>query len=117
VWDLARATTVRTFSGHAGQVTDAAFSADGRWVVTAGPIRAGVWGLVHGGRPDDRLVFLRGHTRPLTAVAFTPQDRRIVSGSADGTVRTYACRLCGDRRTLEAMAEQRLRALAPRPPG
>jgi WD40 repeat protein len=32
---------------------------------------------------------LRGHTGPVTRVAFSREDQRIISGSDDGTVRVW----------------------------
>lgn len=62
VWDAETGAILRVLVGHFGSVRRASFSADGRWIVTAGPISAGVW-------PTDtgRLLFyLRGHSDLLT---------------------------------------------------
>jgi WD40 repeat protein len=104
VWNVATGRRLRVLNGHFGTVAAVAFSPDGRWVVTAGPISAGLWPTATG-----RLLFyLRGDTRALTAVAFSPDGGTILSASKDGTVRTYACTVCGTLPALERVAEQRL---------
>ena len=101
VWDVA------TGEGHplhhTQAVHDVAFSADGRWLLTAAG-RAAVWDPF-GAQPVIRL---QGHDGPVTAVASDPSGRTIVTGGADGTVRTYRCDLCGSLEELVAQAERRL---------
>ena len=104
LWNLASGRR-RVLSGTFGTVSAVALSPDGRWVVTAGPISAGLWPASTG-----RLQFyLRGDTAALTAVAFSPDGGTILSASKDGTVRTYACTICGTLPALERVAERRLR--------
>jgi WD40 repeat protein len=67
-------------------VSDAAFSSDGRWLVTGcfdGVVR--LWDS----RRGDLLTEFRGHTNVLQRVSFTPDDRRILSSSLDGTARLW----------------------------
>jgi WD40 repeat protein len=66
--------------GHSGSINAAAFSPDGRLVVSGGddPI-AIVWEAATG-RVIRRLV---GHKSPVTAVAFSPDGRFILTGSGD----------------------------------
>ena len=47
--------------------------------------------------------------RPLTAVAFEPDSRTIVSREEGGVVRRHVCELCGDLGELTSLAEARLR--------
>lgn len=104
LWNVATGRKLRVLAGHFGTVAAVAFSPDGRWVVTAGPISAGLWPTSTG-----RLLFyLRGDTGRLTAVAFSPGGGTILSASKDGTVRTYACAVCGGLPALERVAEERL---------
>jgi hypothetical protein len=42
---------------------------------------------------------------------FDPAGRRVLTGSVDGTVRTYRCTLCGRLPELQADATSRLRRL------
>jgi WD40 repeat protein len=103
VWNVATRRK-RVLSGTFGTVSAVALSPDGRWVVTAGPISAGLWPTSTG-----RLeFFIRGDTAALTAVAFSPDGSTILSASKDGTLRTYACTICGTLPALERVAEQRL---------
>src|SRR5204862_4525151 len=90
--------------GHSGRVADVAFSPDRRWVVTAGPISAGLWPVSTG-----RLLFyLRGHDKLLTSVTFSPNGRTVLTSSLDGTARTYRCEVCGSMNQLVTLAEHRL---------
>jgi WD40 repeat protein len=89
---------------HHLAVADAAFSADSRWLVTAGAPRAHVWGVSTG----RELFSPRGHLGPIRTVAFSPRGWRILSAGRDGTVRTYRCEVCADLRGLRALGKQRL---------
>ena len=89
--------------GHLGAVFDASFSPDGRWVVTAGPTKAGLWDATTG----RFLYFLQGQRGPLRAAAFD-SPTRIVTSEADG-VQAYVCDTCGGRDALLRQAETRLR--------
>ena len=60
-----------------------------------------------GGEPILRL---RGHPGTTTAATFDPSGRRIVTGGVDGTVRTYACDICGGIDHLLTLAGRRLAA-------
>jgi WD40 repeat protein len=90
---------------HNSEVRDASFSPDGRWVVTAA-LRAALWDP----RSGLNVVRLQGHDGPVTAATFDSSGRRIVTGGVDGTVRTYACVVCGELDELVALADERLAA-------
>jgi WD40 repeat protein len=95
---------------HTSVVSEAAFSRDGRWLVTAGPIREAVWRVSTG----KRLLLLRGHLPGgITSTAFSPRGWRILTGGIDGTVRTYDCRLCARLPGLLALGRERLEHLKP----
>jgi WD40 repeat protein len=94
--------------GHFGPVFDASFSPDGRFVVTAGPMTAGLWDA----GSSKLIAYLRGHEEPLTAASFSPDGTQILTSSRDGTVRTYACQVCGGVDALAKAAESRRDALA-----
>ena len=104
IWDLTTHEVVREFQ-HNTEVRDAQFSPDGRWLVTA-TLRASIWDAEDG----TNLVRAQGHAGPVTAAAFDVASRRIVTGGADGTVRTYLCEVCGGLDELLALAEERLAA-------
>jgi WD40 repeat protein len=92
-------------------VSDVAFSADDRWIATAGATKAGIWEShandLHGGF----LQFARGNTGPLTGVAFSPHGWKLATTSRDGSVRILDCKLCGGLPQLESYAKARLARL------
>ena len=108
VWDVQTGRVVRRLRGHFGPVSDAEFSPDGRWVVTAGPITAGLW-LV---RSSAAPIFLAAPvTKPLSGAAFTgPDGRTVIAASRDGSVLRYRCDICGGVDALIALARRRLAA-------
>ena len=115
IWSVATGSTKTILRGHLGGPLTASFSRDGRWVVTSGRTAVGLWDTSTGrffqptGLGDP---FLRGHTAgPLSSAILAPDGMRILSASADGTVRTYVCDLCGGLRRLASLAEARLDAL------
>jgi WD40 repeat protein len=72
--------------GHALAVHGAAFSADGRFVVTAGADNsARVWDA-QSGREVARLL---GHTRPVRVARFSPDGLTIVTASEDRSARLW----------------------------
>ena len=106
----------RVLRGHFGTVQSARFSPDGRWVVSAGPRTAGLWDARTGeffaptGLADP---FIRGPLRgPVATALFMPDGRRIVTGSGDGTVRTYLCTVCAGTEELSRLAGTRLAQIA-----
>jgi WD40 repeat protein len=86
-------------------VNDAAFSPDGRWIVTAART-AGLWDA----RKATLVKFLKGHEGELTSAAFAPDSRRIVTAGIDGTIRVYRCEICGTLEELLPLARRRLAA-------
>ena len=94
---------------HASRISDADFSADGRWVAIAGPGYAGVVNAKTG----ERILLLDGRDRVLPSVAFSPTGWRIVTGGRSGAVRTYVCELCGGIDELIRLARRRLARLRP----
>jgi WD40 repeat protein len=106
VWDVERGVEAfRIEEAQSASVADARFSPDGRWLVTAGPNTARVW------TADGRLLWsLYGPKEWLTAVAFEPDSRTIVTREEGGVVRRHVCELCGGLGELTALAEARLGA-------
>jgi WD40 repeat protein len=103
VWDAKTGRSVGKPLSHIAIVSGAAFSADNRWLVTAGPQSANVWDLATG----RRLFGLNARDR-LTAVAFSPHGWAIASGGLLGDVKAYDCRLCGGIDDLVQVAHDRL---------
>jgi WD40 repeat protein len=106
IWDAASGALAHVLAGHFAAVVDASFSPDGRRVVSAGPITAGLWDVGSG----ELLLYLRGHEGLLTAAAFA-DDRTVVTAGEDRTLRVYRCELCGDADALVRLADRRLRAI------
>jgi WD40 repeat protein len=104
IWDAHTGALVHQLEGHFGSVADARFSPDGRWVVTAGPITAGLWNVPTG----ELVMYARGPSSRLRAVTFGPDSRTIVSRESSGEIRTFRCEVCGTVDELLTLAEQRL---------
>ncbi|MGH9361516.1 MAG: WD40 repeat domain-containing protein, partial [Thermoanaerobaculia bacterium] len=72
---------------HEDSVTSAAFSPDGRRIVTTSRDNtARVWAVDGSGEP----VVLRGHEGDVESAAFSPDGKRVVTASFDGTARVWA---------------------------
>ncbi|HET7514682.1 MAG TPA: hypothetical protein VFJ60_07760, partial [Gaiella sp.] len=106
VWDVDTGAEVyRIEEAQSATVEDARFSPDGRWLVTAGPRSARLWTADgDGGR------YLYGPKPKVTAVAFDARSDAVVTRETNGTVRRWACELCGRLDALVALGEARLRA-------
>ncbi|MGI8619321.1 MAG: caspase family protein, partial [Gemmatimonadaceae bacterium] len=95
IWDGATGASVRLLPGHRGWVTSAAFSHDGRLVVTTteeetarltsdGTAHVGtahIWNAATG----DIIRQIQRHSAKIRSAAFSPDDRRVVTVSSDGT--------------------------------
>ncbi len=93
-------------------VSDADFSSDGRWLVTAGAPLAHVWNV----RTGKQLFSPRGHVGRVASVAFSPKGWRILTAGADRkdrTVRTFSCEVCVKLPGLVALGKKRLDHLRP----
>ena len=100
---------MRRLSFHVANVSQAAFSPDGRWIVTAGPTTAGIWQV----RTGRLLYFLNGARGNLTAAAWAPDSQRIVVGDSGGGVETFRCTVCVGIPALRAQADALLNGLGP----
>ena len=75
-----------TLRGHLDQVRAAAFSPDGRRIVTgSNDSTAIVWDAASG----KELLTLKGHLSGVNSVAYSPDGRRIVTGSQDSTAKVW----------------------------
>jgi WD40 repeat protein len=109
VWSVSSGVEVALLRLHSGPVLDVDFSADGRWLASAGPLAAGIWKTRKTGQwPTLPIYLVRGPTRPLSHVAFSPRGWNLAIGSRDGSVRTFDCTLCGGIRQLVVIAANRL---------
>jgi WD40 repeat protein len=118
LWNALTGSLVRpVLRAHFGAVSDARFSDDGRWLVSAGPGAAGLWQVrthrlvtLLRGRPfgGARGPTGRGSIGVLYAAGFLRGGSRIVTTGQDGVVRTYLCRVCADIGGLERLAAAHL---------
>jgi serine/threonine protein kinase/WD40 repeat protein len=107
-WGCYYSDQVRRFHGHPHSVDCAAFSPDGRYVVSGGTDGTlQLWDTTIG----KRLFVLSGHTDSVRSVAFSPDGRYILSGSMDRTVRLWDARagteirrFPGNKEILESVA-------------
>jgi len=98
VWDAPTGETIAELRGHAGQVSSASFSPDGRRVVTASSDKtARVWDAVTG----ETIAEMIGHAGQVWSASFSPDGRRVVTASQDETARVW------DAATGEIIAELR----------
>jgi eukaryotic-like serine/threonine-protein kinase len=85
-WQPLTHLALRTLRGHLKGVISAAYSPDGRQIVTASMDRtARVWDASEG----KELLTLRGHRDFVWSVAFAPDGRRIVTASFDHTAKVW----------------------------
>jgi WD40 repeat protein len=109
VWNVRTGNQIALLRIHSGGVLDVAFSADSRWIATAGPLAAGIWEASKGRNwPTLPIYFVRGNTRPMSSLAFSPSGWHLLMGSKDGSVRTFDCKICGGMNQLTAIARGRL---------
>jgi WD40 repeat protein len=106
VWDATSGKSLYTLRGHASPVTDASFDPSGRWIVTAGRSVAGLWDRAS----RQRLLFLTGGAGHMFASSFDSTGLRIMAVGADGTFRSYSCKICAGIPGLLRFAETRLEA-------
>jgi len=86
VWDAATGARLTPPLQHQDLVEEAAFSPDGRRVVTASAdYSAQVWDAETGAALTDALRFGAG----VAAASFSPDGRRVVTGSRQGTARVW----------------------------
>jgi WD40 repeat protein len=86
IWSTKTGKTLAQLTGHAGPVVDVRFSPKGTMVATAGDTTARLWGAWSGAR----LAVLRGHSGFVLSAAFDSTGQRVITTSADGTVRIWA---------------------------
>ena len=99
------------FAPNNHRISSIAISPDGRWVVTAGPGKAGVWSVSADDLESNRLYFLAGHGGALNGATFAPQGWMLATAAADGSIRTFTCTLCGGTPELARLARARLTQL------
>jgi hypothetical protein len=97
--------------GHQDRVIQAAFSPDGKLLVTASADNtARLWEVARG----QALQVLKGHEDRVIQAAFSPDGKLVVTASDDRTARLWACRVCAHGDALIADIRQRVkRSLSP----
>jgi WD40 repeat protein len=90
VWDTTSGQLRHTLS-KLPPMQSVAFSPDGKWLAAAGGEIKGVEGeLVLGDTDSGALVrVVRGHAKAITALAFSPDGQRLVTGSMDKMVKLW----------------------------
>jgi WD40 repeat protein len=91
IWDVESGQELNQILAHAETYNEtrgaicAAFSPDGKRIVSGGAGVVRVWDAESG----QELRKYEGHTKPILSVAFFPDGKRIASASEDGTVRVW----------------------------
>ncbi|MFN2484413.1 MAG: WD40 repeat domain-containing protein, partial [Candidatus Limnocylindria bacterium] len=88
VWKVADATQQHVYRDHGGTVYGAAFDHEGGHIASAGVDNRVVVRSLTGGPP----VIHAGHRDWVLGVAFSPNDRQLLSASKDGTIRILDAR-------------------------
>jgi WD40 repeat protein len=104
VWDASTGRerlVLKGNDGRGGSIWAASYSRDGRQIITAGEVgafgTATVWDAVTG----RKLLTLQGHAEIVCSAAFSPDGRRIVTGSGDRTARVWDARAGRELFTLK----------------
>ena len=88
---------MRTLSGHTAPVSSAAYSPDGKQIVTASwDQTARIWDAATG----QEVRTLSGHTDAVNSAAYSPDGQPIVTASDDGTARIWDAATGRKLRTL-----------------
>ena len=112
VWDVAAGKAVRTITTPAA-VNDVTFNKDASRIVSAHADNLGrVWSTVVDPKKKDSankpLVELKGHSKPVTSVAVVlPAGTMVVTGSQDGTMRSWTISNGRPSRTMSHGAPRR----------
>jgi hypothetical protein len=115
IWDVRTRELLATLEGHEGAIAQAAFSPDGKQIVTGGQDHQGLlWEAATG----KVLALFAGHTGAITHVAISPDGKLVATGSADGTVRVWPADLLSAARQrlprqLTAAERERYAVAAP----
>ena len=104
LWDVATGALLRTFEGHRSTVSSVAFSPDGSRILSgagepSSSARVGPFPTERDNSSDMRLWdvttgalirIFKGHANRVEAVAFSPDGKRILSGSLDRSLKLWS---------------------------
>jgi WD40 repeat protein/serine/threonine protein kinase len=99
IWDLSNGKEVMTlWKGYdlAYGWHPSCYSPDGKYIATGGRKEIRIWNAVTGAE----ITTIRGHTGPIVSIAFSPDCRRLSSGSFDGTIKIWDVATGENIRTL-----------------
>ena len=89
IWDIATGEKLITLQAEKGQITQLAFSANRRMLLTGDGHRFGNTARIWDASTGDLLVELVGHSRWILDVAFHPQGTHALTVSDDSTARIW----------------------------
>ena len=99
---------IRSFSGHTDIINCAAFSNDGKLLVTGGNDNtARVWDVASG----EPLMLLSGHSAVVNAVAISPDGTKVLTGS--DTIRLWSITAENEQQTISTSSAITVSALSP----
>jgi WD40 repeat protein len=86
VWDIESRSEIGSLKGHEGRVKSAAFSPNGRWIVSVSEDKTmRVWNAQSG----TARAILKADVHPLRSSSFSADGRRLVTVSDDGRARVW----------------------------
>jgi WD40 repeat protein len=90
VWDLATRQRLNDLDEHRpGGISSVAISPDGEHALSGGDEVVTLWALTRDHEAWVNVIKFVGHTAPILSVAFSPDGKRIASGSMDHSLRLW----------------------------